>query len=482
MANADSNRTRLGIVREDPANPGVIPTNPIFQLQRLTLPLTLGKTPNYVSSAEVRANRNKAQATKVSEDVGGGFSVELSYRSQEDLMDSLFFNNWRRSNERNGATQITAVSTTAFTVTSGTAFSEGQIIRTSGFTNDANNKVFTAGSGSSATSVVSTGLATETPSGFTPRIKVCGHEAAEADIAAAISEPRLTSTALDFTTLGLAEGQWIKIAGFTAATDNNAFVRIKTIEANTLTFDAFPTDWTADAGTGQTIKLYFGDHLTNGTTRISNTAEILYGAHDPANYIYFDGLESNTGGWTFGTDAIILSPFEFIGRESTDLDSTPQPGAQYKPRPDFQPLNGTQNIRQIRFNGQRAEGVSLPSQIQLNIDNGLTGQKALGISGNHRVNLGDFTCSGTITTYFEDETIYNLMLNNEAVSFDIALTDNDDHAMIFDVPACILNGGALDVSSNDSPMTLTPNFEAFGYTTQDGTEYSMSVGQIEYFE
>ena len=74
-------------------------------------------------------------------------------------------------------------------------------------------------------------------------MKVVGFQAASGDITATATG--LGSTSLDFTTLGLAVGQWIKIGG-SATADKfataalNSTARITAIAATALTLDHLP--------------------------------------------------------------------------------------------------------------------------------------------------------------------------------------------------------------------------------------------------
>jgi hypothetical protein len=92
------------------------------------------------------------------------------------------------------------------------------------------------------------------------RLKVIGCQGVAADIAAVIAPAnRLTSTTLNWTTLGLAVGMWVKIGGTAAGTKfatatNNGWARISAITSTYIEFDSVPTGWVADAGTDGTIR------------------------------------------------------------------------------------------------------------------------------------------------------------------------------------------------------------------------------------
>ena len=109
------------------------------------------------NSEQLSADRNRAKSQLISLDVGGGFDMELSHRSHFDIFEMLMMNDWTLTNERNTSSEITAVTTSEFTVSSGTAFAANDIVRGSGFANDANNAVFTL-TGGSATSAEATGM------------------------------------------------------------------------------------------------------------------------------------------------------------------------------------------------------------------------------------------------------------------------------------------------------------------------------------
>ena len=140
-------------------------------------------------------------------------------------------------------------------------------------------------------------LTAETAPPGTGRLKVVGFQGASGDITATAGG--LGSTSLDFTTLGLAVGQWIKVGG-TAAGDRfataglNDWARIVAISANALTLDNKPSGWTTDAGTSKTIKVWFGDYIKNGVTKTALTLEKGFLGQDTPTYIALRGMTVNT--------------------------------------------------------------------------------------------------------------------------------------------------------------------------------------------
>jgi hypothetical protein len=270
---ADSNRLRLAYVEESTL--GTTPASPAMRLVRATgesLNFDIGNT----ESKEIRADRQTTDLIQVDAKSSGGINFELSFPTvrtalEDFLSASLFASGWSNMPEKFNATADSSITdvadaTDTYTVDAGgTAFKAGHLVRTQGFTNAANNALFKVAS-STATTVVMAGTPTLTNEPVPPagaRLKVVGFEGASGDVTATATG--LGSTALDFTTLGLSAGQWIKIGGGSAGTEfanvpaNNNFARISAVAANALTLDNRPSGWGVDNGAGKTIRIWAGD-------------------------------------------------------------------------------------------------------------------------------------------------------------------------------------------------------------------------------
>jgi hypothetical protein len=101
---------------------------------------------------------------------------------------------------------------------------------------------------------------------------------------------RLTSTALDFTTLGLA-AMWASGCGPDgfATVANNDFCRISAVAAQRLSFDRVPVRLGGRHRRRRRDLRFTGDFLVNGSTKRSNTIERQYLDHSPVTYEYLRG-------------------------------------------------------------------------------------------------------------------------------------------------------------------------------------------------
>jgi hypothetical protein len=280
-----SNRVQLTMVRE--ATPGVTPNTPRMRTVRFTSE-GLVFDPEYTDSDELRSDRNVIDPIKIFQAASGPIGGELSYPDDNsplsEIIRSALYNPWVNTPVFDNDTVADSVVTDAGTVANtyavaagGAAVKANHLVRATGFTNAPNNQIFPVVSSTGTTIVgAALGLTAEAVPPGTARLKVIGFAGASGDITAGASG--LLSTALDFTTLGLVVGQWIKPDSTTAAfgfatSALNVWIRVKSIAAHALVCDNLPSGWGVDAGTGKTIRCYFGDTIKNGVTQSTHTYE-----------------------------------------------------------------------------------------------------------------------------------------------------------------------------------------------------------------
>ena len=458
---------------------GVTPTSPAMKSIRVT---GSSLQPNFdtVVSAELRTDRQIPDQTTVAVKAAGDLAVELSFSALDDFIEEVLQGAWVNkpviANTGTG-TPINALSTTTATVASGgAAFLAGMIVQTSGFALAANNTVAVVVS-STATTVVfpsSTFTADASPqSGAT--LRAVGIAGASGDITASASG--LASTALNFTTLGISPGDWIKIGGAATANKfatavNNAFVRVTAVAANALTCDNLPTGWAADAGTGQTIWIWFGDTLTNGVNLWTSTIERVYTDQGTPTYEYFTGSATNTLNLSLTASQIITGSAGMICQNWSD-PTTRTSGATDVSPPTYPVLNTTSNFGRIGLAGATLASPNYIMSATVAISNSITADFALGNLGAIGMTNGDFSFSGDINAYFGDTTILATLVNNSATALNFRITDSNSpkDSYIIDLPQVKLTSGQINnVSKNQAVMqaigyraVLSPTY---GYTTK----------------
>ena len=464
----DSNRMRLTSVRE--TSLGVTPGSPSMWTARITGE-NLRYVPQFVTSDEMRSDRMNADPTKSNELNDGPVNYELSYpvpgSPLSDWFTSLFFNDWVNTPVRdNGGVAdsvITGVAATGgvVTVLTGAAFAVGHLVQMSGFGAAGNNGLFRITTGSATVPAVGASLLTDEPiPPGTARVKVVGFQGASADIAAVADG--LTATALNFTTLGLVVGQWVKIGGAGAAYSyataaNNGYARIVAITATKLTLDNLPTGWTADVGTGKTLRVFFGDTLKNGTTFFGNTLERGFLAQAVPNYIVQRGMVANKGEINFATEDKITGNFEFVGLRggisTTTLNGSPVAATVNKI------MTANVNVGRIAESGVAVGSPNYVKSAKIAVDNNVRLITAVGSLGAVDMGMGECGVTGQLETHFGDSTFATKLINGTVGNLNFR-TQKDNQAVVFAVPRVTFTDGSPSAGGKNQDVMLPLNWQA----------------------
>lgn len=458
------------MVRE--ATPGTTPDTPRMRLVRLTGE-SLSFTPDYIDSAEIRSDRMLDQAIKVMQASQGGINFELSYPDDNspasEIYRSAFFSAWVNTptfdNDGTADSVITDAGTTTDTyavASGGAAVVAGHLVRATGFTNSANNQVFKAVS-STATTIVgsSLSLTAETAPPATAKLKVIGVEGASGDITA--TSTGLGSTSLDFTTLGLAVGQLLLVGGsatankFATAANNGAYIRITAITATALTCDNLPTGWTTDSGTGKTIRIGFGDQIKNGVDATSLSIEKGFMDQSVPTYIVNTGMQVNTIQHSITSRQVVSGQAAFLGmggsEGTTSLDDSPDAATPGKV------MAANANVGRIAENGSRLTDPNWARQLTFTINNNLRTVEAADEDSPVKINPGECTVTGTIETYFGDDTLLQKLYNGTLTSIITRITKNNQ-SLIWQFPKVTLRTGVPAAQAKNQDVTLPSNFSA----------------------
>jgi hypothetical protein len=485
-----SNRTQLALVRETTA--GTTPTTPRMRAMRFTGE-SLQFSPEYLDSAEIRADRMLGDPVKTMQASSGGINFELSYPVDNsplsEIFRSAFFNTWVNTptfdNDGTADSVITDAGTVANTYAvsaGGAAVVVGHLVRATGFTNSANNQIFRAASSSGTTIVgAALGLTAETAPPGTAKLKVVGFQGASGDLTTHITNG-LLSTTLDFTTLGLAVGMWVKIGG-TAAGDKfataacNDWARITAIAAHTLTLDNLPVGWATDAGTGKTVKIWFGDQIKNGTTSTSLTIERGFLGQTVPTYIVNTGMVAGNLTLNVASKQMVSGSAAFTGmgggESTTTLDAVPDAvttGAV---------MAGNANVGRLGINGSQLVGPNWAKDISFVIDNNLRTIEAVDSTAPVAVREGECKVTGKMSTYFGSDTELAAFYAGTARPINTRVTKSNQ-ALIFQVPRALYRGGG-NPSASAKNTDVMCNFD-YQASVDTSTNAHIILDRVEYYE
>jgi len=471
-----TNRTKLSKVRE--SSFGVVPTSPAFKEVRNTSS-SLNANPQTVASNEIRSDRQLSDLILVGLQASGDVPGELSFKAFDDDIEEALQSTWVTTpyiEVLTSDTEISDVGTAVLTVASalGTPFKTGMLALISGMTTTANNKLARVLSSTSTSITFTAATFTAQPVvNVGGAVRVVGFEGVAADIAATVTSGNaLTSTLLDFTTLGLTVGDWIKIgdgaAGNSFATAAlNGWARISAITATRLSFDIVPTGWTADAGTGKTIRAFFGDSLRNGSTKRSVTFERQYLDHSPASYETFRGMTLNQMTMAFAAQAVVAVTRSYIGKDAS-ISTTRASGATDTVAPSYEVMNTSSDVADLLLDGTSITGPNFVMSATLSINNNLRAQNAIGSLGPVGTGNGEFNCSlSAFSSYFGDKTLYDRLLANTDFGFTarVQSPSTNKETYLFDLPRLEMQTGSPQVSGKNADVMLEGTAQALRHAT-----------------
>lgn len=488
---SDANRSRLAHCRE--VTLGTTPTTPRMRTARMTGE-QIRFAPQTVQSNELRSDRMNSDPIKVNETNQGAVNGELSYPVDNspfsDWLESLFCQVWDNTptfdNDGTADSVVTDAGTTTDTyvvASGGAAVVAGHLVRATGFTNAGNNQIFRAASSTGTTIVGSSlSLTAETAPPAAAKLKVVGFQGASGDLVAVADG--ITSTALDFTTLGLNVGSWIKIGG-TATGDKfataacNGWARITVIAAAKITLDNLPTGWTTDAGTGKTLKVWFGDQLKNGVDTIGQTLERGFLSQSVPTYLISRGMVAGQGEFRFESEQIATWSITFQGltgeSTTTALDASPDAATTNAI------MAAAVNVGRIAENGAVIGGPNYIRSVTLTINNNLRnigGIRSDGLVGPEDIGKGSADVTAQMETYFGSDTLLAKLFAQTATNINIRIAKNSQ-AMVWALPRLTYTDGAANATGKNTdvmlPLTATASMDEL-------TSSHIMLDRLEWFE
>ena len=114
------------------------------------------------------------------------------------------------------------------------------------------------------------------------------------------------------------------------------------------------------------------------------------------------------------------------------------------------------------FTGSIQEGgttIATVTSVEFTLENGIEPLFSVGSQTTNRPSIGRSRLSGTLTTYFQNKTLYEKFLNETSSSITLTLTDLDGNSYVFDFSNVKYNSGQPDVSG-EGAITIGMDFVA----------------------
>jgi hypothetical protein len=432
-----------------------------------------------------------------------GFSIV--HDTNKDFLDLMLPSAMRCVTAHFGGTGLSLFHPTAvvdgggsddsYTVAASGAFAANILIYARGFSNAANNGLkVTVVSTATAIKVATASLVAEVPTG-TVTVDAVGFQGASADITMNASG-NLTSTLLDFTTLGLKVGMWIYLPNAaeaaTMGSANYAFAnaaltgwaRITAIAAALLTLERHTFTPAADTGTGKTLRVFVHSRLHRNYT-LDNALYARPTLHmekemideaGAAFYEYAEGLAVNMLKIAAPINSKITATIDVIGMDATDPVAVGSriagPSTAYAPLATS--LIDTQNDLQV-IRLRNTAGTALVDEFNdwtFTADNKVTPKDVQGTFGAAGHKYGKFNYSADCKVYYANTASLAAVTNNTQGAFDV-FTSNGEYGLTIDMPNTRIRELKQELAADDIAML---SFKLVAYpSTADGIGCAIGV-------
>lgn len=487
----DSNITGLRYAVEDCLK--VLPVTPVWIPLEPNSYGDFGAKIATVSRNPINPSRQKQKGVVSGLEAMADFAMDLTHKNHLTFMQGFLFALAREKPTtaplNTAAIPTTAVATadSSYAMAAPTAalFKAGHVFRASGFVGANNNGIKVAGTPIAGKVVSTTPLTIEASPPADAKLEVIGFQFPSADVAIAMngSLPRLVATVTVMTGLGLLPGEWIYLGGDLVGEQfavNRGWARIGEIAATYIQFDK--VSWASpavEAGTGKTIRIYMGTVIKNESdpaliVRQTYQFEQTLG-NDSVGVMsqYVSGAVANELSIDMKQEDKVVMDLSFMGCDSVARTGTE--GLKSGTRPALvasEAFNSSDNLARVAISvldpltATPVPLVAFTTDVSLKINNSVSGNKAVGILGNFDTTAGQLDVSGSLTAYFQDVRGIKAVRNNESVTMDMILANNNT-GIAFDIPLLTLGNGAPKVEQ-DKPITLPLDTMAvessFGHT------------------
>lgn len=470
MSLVKTNEISLQVAVE--ASLATLPGSPIWDLLEPNVINSFGATITKTARNPISKLRQRRKGTTTDIESGVEFEADLTGDHFKKLAEGFVFAAFSSFN--GSKIQAGALFQDLVAETTGSQYQHdalagaipvGRLVYARGFDIAGNNGLSVVSGVPSTTVTPVTGLTLvdEVPgntSGAT--LEVCGVRTAVGDIDITVTGTTgiLTSTTLNFTTLGLTNGQLIYIGGLTGtnrfASGRHGSARVTSIAANALGLDKIRTTPAAtalqtEANTTIALDILFGRFLRNVDVDHASYLERSFQfelAYPNLGGVGTDGYEYAKG--NYGDTMSVSLPgqdkatvtFGYVGTDTPSATTSRASGASNPVEPvETTAFNTSTDLARLRIENVDHDGLTTCfKSMTVTLANGVTPEKCLGSLGALGLNTGNFLVDIEAQATFDNVEVTEAIRNNDTVTLDW-VTKNGDGAIGWDLPALTLGGG-----------------------------------------
>ncbi len=184
-------------------------------------------------------------------------------------------------------------------------------------------------------------------------------------------------------------------------------------------------------------------------------------ANDISQFRLFTGMSVSTMSVSIAPNQMVTGTFDMVGKTMTQSGSTGSTGGT--------PTAATSNAPFDSYSGTISDGgsaVSIVTSIDFSLTNSFAPTFVVGSDAAQSLEFGRAVVEGTMTVYYEDETLINKFLNETESSIEVSVDDpTGSNPYTFLFPRVKYNGAAVPVQNPQSRLITLPFVSLY-----DGTE------------
>lgn len=499
----DSSATGLRIAEEGGSSIGTLSGSEIWYPHHVTSYGDFGGTNDRTEDEPITEHGMKEKGNVTSREVAANFTESFRYHSFQKVLQGLLYSDLNTNVELDVA-DVDGTGNDFEPASGGDGFAEGDLLLAKDFDDSENNGLFVVDTGPAATSVPVTGTLTTaaTQSGVISKV---GVELSSGDCSVDVTGtwPKLVVSTYDWTDLGVEAGDIIFVGGDDAAeqfanSENNGFLRVRSVSATELEVDKSSSAMTTDTGSGKTIRVFTARYLKNqaqstNQTRRTYQLERSLGAPDDASpsqiqYEYIIGGLLNQMVFNMDTQDRISVDLSFLATGHEFVDGPTSEKAGTRPDLSSEGIWDTSNHVVLNQLSEYTEGSEAPTALfsfltnfQLTLGFQNTGLTAFGQASFFDFAKGMLMASMSATAYFQTVDSTESIQDNDDFQWWIAMFHSGENkGVVLDVPLVAVGDGKNNVAINEA-VTVPVTMEGFrGTKISDSYDHAVHFSFFDY--
>jgi len=191
-------------------------------------------------------------------------------------------------------------------------------------------------------------------------------------------------------------------------------------------------------------------------------------ANDIAQFRLFTGMAVSTLNVSIAPNQMVTGTFDLVGKTMTQAGTTASTGGA--------PTASSTNAPFDSYSGTITDGgsgLAIVTSLDFSLTNSFAPTFVIGSDSAQQLEFGRAIVEGTMTVYYEDETLINKFLNETESSLSVSVDDpTGASTYTFDFPRVKYNGAAVPVQNPASRLITIPFVSL--YDTTEGTNLKLT--------